>query len=287
MQTQSLQLDTEIGKVWITFAGRGPIVLYIHGWAHSGLRWKLQPPFISELFTHVTVDLPGFGTSVDISPSKANLSFYGHFVHNIATLVSAHFDQPIQAIVGHSLGGLATLNAFPFPDSKSNPRSLILFDTSFTGIAILKPLIVLYPFLVLLMSFLRILPHWLAFFLVRLGSLPTTFKWKAMDDAFVKDVLIPKPRLMIATLFAVAFGRIDLAQRPDAEHIFIARGRWDWIMTTRTLRQYAKAWNAETKTFPRAGHTPHLETPHVFYKWLDCILTKRETRSGNFDAANR
>lgn len=88
-----------------------PLVL-LHGWGLNSAVWQ---PFIDnlscdfkEVFTVITVDLPGFGTNVDVKVSPYSLA-------NVCQQMASTFQQPA-IYLGWSLGGLvATQMALTYP----------------------------------------------------------------------------------------------------------------------------------------------------------------------------
>jgi len=84
----------------------GPVVLFVHGWCSDRQYWDDQIPQFSRDFQMVTMDLGGHGKS-GLSRSRWILEDFGR---DAAAVVNAVTDGPV-ILVGHSMGGLAVLEA--------------------------------------------------------------------------------------------------------------------------------------------------------------------------------
>lgn len=275
---QETQLSLSAGRVaCIKWRGNGPLVLYVHGWAHSSRAWSqlARPSINSHAHTEVFLDLPGFGVARDVLPGSPKVDFYATFIRDLCPALVERFGAPIDVIIAHSLGGLAVARAFsPTMSSTVHPDKIVLLDVPFRGVHALKVLVVLYPLLYAGFTLIKHLPKRLAHFFVRVFALPTTYKWSAMSEEFVADCLAAKPSVLFSSLFAVAFASIHPSEKPNARTgIWLARGKWDWIMTSKILRRYSRCWCAFPKTFDKSSHTPHLEEPETVDRWLASLLS--------------
>lgn len=102
--------------------GRGPAVVFLHGFCESSAMWHdFLMPF-EENHTLITVDLPGFGNSQELEL---------HGMEDMAQSISkALVQEKIEkfTLVGHSLGGYVALSmAEQFPASLSG---LVLFHST-------------------------------------------------------------------------------------------------------------------------------------------------------------
>ncbi len=288
IETATLRLPSEqIARIY--YHGVGPIVLYVHGWAHSGTLWNTFSTPTNDTFTHVAVDLPGFGAASADAPKRPYLDGYAALIRDLCRTLPEHFSQPLVAIVAHSLGSLATVVALTQPtNGMAGPKRVVLLDAPLRGIPLLKPLILAYPLLLCMVSILRMLPRTLSGTLVRLAAWPTTRTWSVMTDAFVSDCLAARPSVLLNTLFAVTFASFRTSDpRPAADELWLARGRRDWFMTAESQRLFAVAWGARTATFEGATHTPHLETRDAVHSWLGSILSNCAVDQGELHVGRR
>jgi pimeloyl-ACP methyl ester carboxylesterase len=94
------RLPTRWGDIAAWRLGEGPAILLAHGWADDHMLWK---PLIQALAERgraiVALDLPGHGNSGGVESGVRSSAD--------AILAAARALGPIEAVVGHSLGGLA------------------------------------------------------------------------------------------------------------------------------------------------------------------------------------
>ena len=89
------------GRIAAWSWGRGPTVLLTHGWSGSaGDMAPLAAAFVQAGYRAVMLDMPGHGRS---DPAATNLIVYLRTLAEMAQLIG-----PLDAAVGHSLGGTAT-----------------------------------------------------------------------------------------------------------------------------------------------------------------------------------
>ena len=100
-ESEAAHPELPTGRVALWSWGRGPTVLLVHGWSGSA---SDMAPMAAELvragYRTVLFDMPGHGGS---SPRPTNLYVYLRTLEALATVVG-----PLEAVVGHSLGGTAT-----------------------------------------------------------------------------------------------------------------------------------------------------------------------------------
>lgn len=258
----------------IAFAGNGPLVIFVHGWAHGMSRWERYTSSISTRYTFVSVDLPGFGTARGHPVHAPYIENLGLFIGRLIPAAEKHFGQPVEAIIGHSLGACAIARVFQgLPPEARRPKRIILLDAPFSGSVFLKTLTAAYPLLVVLACLRSAPPKFFSDFGIRVIGLLTTRNWQAMDEQFLADVRAPSPVFLVNTLMAVAWARVSISPAPAVPgSIVLARGARDWLSNARTQKRYAEAWAAMTHTFNASSHTPFMEEPAEFGTWLTEIL---------------
>ena len=93
-------------------AGRGPVLLLLHGVTNSSQTWERVAPLLSERFTLIAPDLLGHGESA--SP-RGDYSLGAHAT-GVRDLLSA-LGHDRATVIGHSLGGgIAMQFAYQFPE---------------------------------------------------------------------------------------------------------------------------------------------------------------------------
>jgi pimeloyl-ACP methyl ester carboxylesterase len=93
-------------------AGRGPVLLLLHGIANSSRTWERVAPLLSERFTLIAPDLLGHGES---ATPRGDYSLGAHAT-GVRDLLTALGHERV-TVVGHSLGGgIAMQFAYQFPE---------------------------------------------------------------------------------------------------------------------------------------------------------------------------
>src|ERR671916_2492968 len=99
-------------RVTYRTAGRGPVLLLLHGIANSSQTWEHVAPRLSERFTLIAPDLLGHGQS---ATPRGDYSLGAH-ASGVRDLLTALGQQRV-TVVGHSLGGgIAMQFAYQFPE---------------------------------------------------------------------------------------------------------------------------------------------------------------------------
>ncbi len=100
-------LDVGAGEVAHRQVGRGPDVLFVHGWPVSGATFRtLLPHLVHHVTCHV-IDLPGAGASRFTSDTSLTVDRHIDTVRRVLDLLDLHD----VAVVGHDSGGLITRHA--------------------------------------------------------------------------------------------------------------------------------------------------------------------------------
>lgn len=93
--------ELSTGRVAVWSWGRGPTVLLVHGWSgNAGDMAPIAAELVRAGYRTLLFDMPGHGSS---SPRPTNLYVYLRTLEGLAALTG-----PLEAIIGHSLGGTAT-----------------------------------------------------------------------------------------------------------------------------------------------------------------------------------
>ena len=119
-------LDVGAGEVAYRRVGRGPDVLFVHGWPVSGATFRKLLPHLS---THVTchvIDLPGAGSSRFDTGTPLTVEQHIATVRRVVELLE--LDQV--AVVGHDSGGLIARHALA---GDPRVRAMALIDTEQPG----------------------------------------------------------------------------------------------------------------------------------------------------------
>lgn len=106
-----------------TDEGKGPIILFLHGWKDTLHTFDTLIPLLSGSFQIIRIDLPGFGGSE--APRKPwGVGEYAHFVK----AVIEKFGISVDTLVGHSFGGRIAIKGVG--TSLLRPRKLVLIGSA-------------------------------------------------------------------------------------------------------------------------------------------------------------
>jgi len=95
-------VDSDGVKLHYVTAGRGPLVVLLHGFPDYWYTWRDQMPALAEHFQVVALDQRGYNMSDQ--PDGVENYAMEKLVGDVAAVV-AHFQQPRATIVGHDWGG--------------------------------------------------------------------------------------------------------------------------------------------------------------------------------------
>lgn len=99
------KLLIEEKNISYVIAGKGPVLLFLHGFAESHLIWEQQIRYFSSNgYTVIAPDLPGFGAS-DVWP-EISIPVYAEVVQQMLL----HENAVPCSVFGHSMGGYIALS---------------------------------------------------------------------------------------------------------------------------------------------------------------------------------
>lgn len=97
---ETLIIGQRSPRIAVSVAGKGPLVLMVHGMGGDRRTWHGQIEALSPHFTAVSMDLRGYGASGDI---EGPLDFHRDFGADLLTVMD-HFNAPRAHLVGLSMG---------------------------------------------------------------------------------------------------------------------------------------------------------------------------------------
>lgn len=121
-------MQTIVDGLAIRYAdeGKGPLILFLHGWKDSLHTFDSIAPALSSSFRVVRLDLPGFGES-EMPAFPWKLDNYVLFVNDFLSKLNIKPD----IIVGHSLGGRILIKGVS--TKELYPKKIVLISSA--GIA--------------------------------------------------------------------------------------------------------------------------------------------------------
>jgi haloalkane dehalogenase len=115
-------LNVGTGEVAYRAIGRGPDVLFVHGWPVSGATFRTLLPYLADHVTCHLIDLPGAGSSRFTAATPLTIANQISSVRRVLDLL----DLNDVAVVGHDSGGLIARHALC---GDPRLRALGLIDT--------------------------------------------------------------------------------------------------------------------------------------------------------------
>ena len=95
--------------------GQGPAVLMIHGWNGRGIQFnRFVAPLVQAGYTAIAIDGPAHGAS------SGRITSYFEFTDTLRAFLSSRWGSNCQAIIGHSFGASAAINALAKESIKLN-----------------------------------------------------------------------------------------------------------------------------------------------------------------------
>jgi pimeloyl-ACP methyl ester esterase len=261
-------VETSSGRKWhYDLEGRGPAILFIHGWGVDLRIWRQQFKYFSRSYQVLAIDLPGHGKSSWQRLSLEDMARDLYEIIHRSGIKKLH-------VVASSFGGLVALKLYAlspaiiaslvfvgsqpkFMRSKDYPYGLTTTETK----KLSSQLETDYP--LIMHIFFR--------------SLFTTseresrrFKW---IQTFRKADTVPDQKALAELLKVLE--REDL--RDDFKGVKVPiqffNGREDYFFPS-ALAEYLKKLNpgVQFKWFEKSGHFPFLIQPHQFNKILEKFL---------------
>ncbi len=127
IETQFLTIGSV--RTRVLRAGKGPAILFLHGWGCNAETMIHTAKSLSQANTCYLIDLPGFGQT-DIPDSAWQIADYATFVHAIVT----ELELETYHILAHSFGGRITFKLLSNPDYSNRIHKVLI-----TGGAGMKP----------------------------------------------------------------------------------------------------------------------------------------------------
>jgi len=96
---------TDRGTVLAVTAGEGPPLLLLHGFPETHLMWHATAPLLTDRFSVVVCDLPGYGDSQSPEPTEDHAPYAKRALARDLIQVMAALGHERFAVAGHDRGG--------------------------------------------------------------------------------------------------------------------------------------------------------------------------------------
>ncbi len=267
-------------------AGKGPLIVLLHGIAGSSETWSNIIPRLSEHHTVIAPDLLGHGESAK-PQGDYSLGAYANLIRDLLEALG----QPHGTIVGHSLGGGVALQfAYQFPERCDR---LVLVSSGGLGREV-HPILraAALPGAELVLPWLAAgAAHGIGAIVNAVGKIGLR-ESADLGETWRSFVSLEQPEARRAFLHTVR-SVIDLGGQlvSATDKLYLSKGlptliiwgdRDPLIPVRHAILSHDLIAGSRLEIFPGAGHYPYLEDPERFaIVLLDFIRT---TRPRSFDA---
>jgi pimeloyl-ACP methyl ester carboxylesterase len=279
---RKIALDGDRGAYRI--AGKGPLLLLVHGMAGSAETWRYVMPTLAERFTVLAPDLLGQGKS-DKPRGEYSLGAHANMLRDLLDAL----EHKRATVVGQSLrGGVALQLAYQFPE---RCERLVLVDSGGLGREVTRYLRMLtlpgfeYVFPLFCTPRLRDAGNAIATWLGRAGVQSTPARkeiWRSyasLADAESRRAFFRSLRDVIdlGGQAVSALGRLyQVSQLPT---LIVWGAKDPFIPVSHAVAAHEAIPGSRLEIFEGVGHYPHCEAPERFVEVLiDFIASTKAAR---------
>jgi len=279
MEPRAIRVDGD--RVRYRLAGKGPLLLLVHGMAGSSVTWRHVMPALAERFTVLAPDLLGQGES-DKPRGEYSLGAHANTLRDL--LDSLGYERA--TVVGQSLGGgVAMQFAYQFPE---RCERLVLVDSGGLG-----PEVTFYLRMLTLPGFEWVFPLFCTPWLRDAGSRVGTWLGRAgvrstparqevwrsyasLADAESRRAFFRSLRDVIdfRGQAVSALGRLHRAAKLPTLIVWGARD--PFIPVHHALAAHEAIPGSRLEIFDGVGHYPHCEAPERFVEVLIDFIASTE-----------
>lgn len=249
-------------------------ILIIPGWLNSAERYLTLSEKLSKFGNVDIYEFEGFGNTKFEYKSFNILKYYEDSLKEF--LKGKRYDL----IITHSMGGNILLKALN--SSRLEINHVILSNTAYNGVPLLKPIAWIIPVNIFLFSIIKILPENLIKPILKKISLLTIQDTKYFDDIMFRDILKCNPIVASISLFQLTFDNFRFTKTDNQNSIkfIVTYSDGDRIIPLRNTRKLIEdLCNPTVKVFKNIGHTVALEAEHEYYELIkDTLLGQEQTK---------
>jgi len=252
--------------IWTRSCGSGPTALMLHGWMHSGAVWSQVAGGLSDRYTVVAPDWPGFGKTPALPDGER--PSVDAFVEVLAGLLTTEaVPAPPAIIVADSLAAIVVLRAgvgVRLPVSVLALSGCPYFGVSWLAVAVARS-----GLLSQTLGLVRRLPISMSTAFFRLLAFKTVRHWRHSAGVIPEAARSADPKTaqyLLAELGTVE--PVGSGFRHNAPRCLVVRGEYDRLATAGAAAALARDLGADTYTIAGAAHTPMLESAAEFISVL-------------------
>ena len=258
-------------RIAYTDSGKGPVLVFLHGWNHSGSVWGPVIGMVGENYRSITFDLPGFGFSDPLPRRDISIEAYA----TICARALRELTGPVAplAIVGDSFGALVTMRMLN--RNLVTGCGLLLSGCPADGLGPMLKLLAPTRLAMAGLSILKSLKPQHARKILRYLTLATVRKKQHISEVLLSSVLQAHPESSQGVLEAML---VVPAQNTAVSHsmrsVRVVRGQYDRIVSRNTAERLAHKLNGVFDEIPGVGHTPMLEDPERYALCIRNLLVQ-------------
>lgn len=242
-------------------------ILIIHGWLHSAKRYFELAERLSEFADVDIYEFEGFGKT------KFNYKTVNILDYYVKKLQNYLKEMEYDIVITHSMGGNVLLKVLS--NSNCKISNVILSNTVYQGLPILKPIVWILPITVLSLWVPKVIPKRLIKPILRKISLLTIQEPKYFDDIMFEDALRCNAIVAAITIFQLAFDRFRFIQETQNDEIIfiVTYSEKDRVIPLRNTQKLIKDLRFPiVKEYKNIGHTVVLEAQDDYYQMIKEII---------------
>ncbi|MEN8225408.1 MAG: alpha/beta hydrolase [Bacteroidota bacterium] len=252
-------------KICYHASGEGKVIVLLHGFLEQMSMWNYFSKKLSEKYTVVTIDLPGFGKSECLGPV--------HLMEEMASAVNKvliHLNIRKCLLVGHSMGGYVSLAFAAMFSGKLKGLGLFhshaLADTAEAKVNRDRAIDVVRS------------DHgaFIFNFIPALFASENVEKFSKEIHRMHRDAISTSPEAIVAALEGMKYrtDKIDLLIRASFPFLFILGKKDSRIPFEKTLAQAALPATSEVLVLDNVGHMGFLEAREITLKAVEGFASK-------------
>lgn len=245
------------------------LILFIHGWIHSGEVWKYVMNSLSESYKVAALDLPGFGDSPPFEQDKINIKNYSELLSNL--LKENHLNSSPHMIVGDSLGGIVALHLVN--QTKEITNRLLMSGCPVNGLPRLLHFFKNNKLISSSLNSIKYIPPSISSIVIKYLSLFTVNRLKNVDRSIIEGVKKADP-LTAELIFQELCSPVknDLIKIDKEIKTAVVRGEKDRVVSKESAMRLINETNAQYIEIKNTGHTPMLEAVRQYVEAIMSII---------------
>lgn len=266
-------LETKESKLYYKIEGMGPKIIFIHGWAHSRSVWSKLILKLTNNYSCISIDLPGFGHSSPINKKKVAIVDY---VQELKSFIDKNFNSDeIYAIISDSLGAIITLKLIE--NKYLLPSKVLLSGCPVSGLPLAVKCLHRIGLIYFLLFLMKNTPYRIARYFIRKATLFTSKNPSKLSDDVIESIykmdINSSNRILYDLTNSLDINYSELLI-PSIKYC-VVRGISDLLVSEDSSKSLAELLDADYFEIKDSGHTPMQENENSFLEILENFLDKK------------